>query len=212
MFVLLGICVLLLILFLLGRRFLIGTLAVTDLDFKILYEIDKRKGNKPEDVSRNYALSGDCLFYDGRFSEAAEHYSIALNNAKKKRNIYAIRHMLILSLFLSENTENISVFIHQQRSTSLDGLGKNYKEAEERYYDFIELFLEKDYNGAIMAIQPLLNDAGIGLLNSRKIMVNYLMSIAFCWLGNTTAEAQCKLQVLEADKNRKTIFSFFCSK
>ena len=212
LFVVLGICLILLVLFIFGRQFLIGALSVIDLDYKTLYDIDKRKGNKPENVSINYALSGDCLFYEGRFSEAAENYGEALKHTKKKRCIYAIRHMLILSLFLSENTENIGALIAQQRSTSPKGLGKGVKESEEKYYDFIENFLKGDYNGAIMAIQPLLNDGAIAILNSRKLLVNYLMSIAFSWSGNAEAQAHCKSQVLEADKNRKTIFSYFCSK
>lgn len=186
------------------RRFSLNLIRCTDLDMKLAYELDKRK-DTPKNREHNLMLMTDVYFYNGNFERAIECGAELLNISKKDDIICTARHNLILSHFLAGNYSEALKLIGEQRNVKM----KNKNEAEycAAVYDYIELYLNAEYEKAIEKNDLILSNDRNLLMNSRKVLAVFVKMMAYEKLGNEEAVKECEQEIISIDKNRLTYFS-----
>lgn len=184
-----------------SRNVFLGYLNVYELDFYTVYELDKRK---EKNEMHNLQLLIKFYFYTGEFKSAIECLDTMMNLNLKLSDISMARHMKILSLFFEEDTDSLLVLIQQQYAMSKIAMKNS---ADKSYYEFIEKYLSGKYEEAIQTIKNALNEKNINFLNSKKVLVFYLMFMAYEKMGNISRMQECVDAILLADKNKRTFFS-----
>lgn len=198
-----GVCLVLLVLFLhIARRITLGSLFAIDLNVRTVYELDKRNS---KNKLHNLRLLANVYFFEGNFQEAVACCNSILQIVNKKKVVFEVLHMKILSLFFLEQLQEASALILQQRE-----MAKTYGlaiEQKDLYYVFIEKYFMNQYEEACQTIQKALSVKNIEIQNSKKVVVFSLMRMAFLKLGKMDRANICTQQILQADKNHQTIFS-----
>ncbi len=186
------------------RRLYIAHKIMGELDMRIAYELDKRP--LPFFKNHNYKLLYYTHFFVGDFLNAISVCDEALEHTKNKNYTLLARHTKILSLFFSEETENIKELIHKQRELKTTMKGTDF-DFMFRQYQFIEVYLDADYERAMETIIDFLGDEKESIYNSRKIVFMQFQKM-LCIKNNDTEGVQnCNLEILKCDSERRTFFS-----
>lgn len=185
-----------------ARKVLMGILFAIDMDFHVLYELDRRSAKHE---LHNIKLLIDICFFDGQFQKVVEYADRILQLSSKPADVYMARHQKILSLFLMEKNEEIQELIAQQNQLNKDK--KLQTGNGSLYYDFIMAYLRKEYGSAIQCIKEILNEKNIEVLNYKKVLVHYFMLLAYQKMVDTEQIQKCKNEIFRADKEYRTWFS-----
>ena len=184
------------------RKVALGTLLGVDLEFRYVYELDKRKNNDRLNLIREQSM----YFFEGDFEKSDECCEKLLSLNLKKQEEYLVKSQLIYSrFFIDDSDSSVIELISDQRV-----LASKYKIAEHNrndcYFSFIERYLTVDYERAVMSIENLLNDNNIKLVNSRVVVVCYMLIKAYEKIGDREKIEHYSKKLLSADPNRKTVF------
>lgn len=190
------------LLHILSKVFL-GNLAAFELDLPTVYLLDKRS-DKHEIYNLNLLLK--VYFFDGNFEEVIVCSDKLLKITSKKNDVFSVRHLKIMSLFLAgkQNAEIFSL-IEQQRQLAAES--KRLNQDTHLYYTFIEEYLHCNYEEALQTIKKLLQVKNIQIQNHRKVLVYYLMYLSFNKIYEFEEMEKCKEEILLADKHQRTFFS-----
>ncbi len=186
------------------RRLCLGYKQIFELDMRAVYNFERRK--LPFYKNYNYKLLYYTHFFEGDFLKAISVCDESLEHTKSKKYTLLARHTKILSLFFSEGTQNIKELISQQRE-----LKEIVKSADFdfmlRQYQFIESYLDGDYEKAMETVIDFMSDEKESVYNSRKIV--FLQFQKMLYLKNNDAEGieNCNAEILKCDSKRKTFFS-----
>lgn len=185
------------------RKIFLGNLAAFELDLPTVYLLDKR--SKKHEIY-NSKLLMNVYFFDGDFEKVIICSDKMLKIASKNNDIFSLRHLKIMSLFLAgKETTEIFALIEQQRH-----LATNFKRLNQDtnlYYIFIEKYLHCNYEEALQTMDKLLQVKNIQIQNHRKVLVYYLMHLCFHKINEFEKMEKCKEEILLADKNKRTFFS-----
>lgn len=115
-------------------------------------------------------------------------------------------HTKILSKFFGEDTEDINELIEQQRElkTSVKGAEMDFMFTE---YQFIEAYLEKNYDKALETVISFLSDEKESAYNSRRIVFQQFQKMLCLKKNDIQGIQNCNLEILKCDSERRTFFS-----
>jgi len=186
----------------LRRRFILRKLFYVKLNIRKVYEMEKRR-SKNNLYNLRWLLI--ISFFDGDFQKAIICADEILSMTSKKKYVECAIFYKILSYFLTENTDTALFLIEKQ---------KHYTKGKKRnvmlnrgYYDFIEAFIAEEYDEALDTIRQVLIRKNSNAQNIDKVLVNYLMRMAFLNKGDLNNAQNCTVEILVADKQRNTYFS-----
>ena len=185
------------------RKVFLGNLAAFELDLLTVYLLDKR--SEKHEIY-NSKLLMNVYFFDGDFEKVIVYSDKILKIAYKNNDIFSLRHLKIMSLFLAgKETTEIFALIEQQRHliTNFKGLNQDIN----LFYSFIEKYLQCNYEEALQTINKLLQVKNIQIQNHRRVLVYYLMYLCFYKINDLEEMEKCKEEILLADKNKRTFFS-----
>lgn len=185
-----------------SRKLFLGMLIAVDLDWHTMYMLDKRSENKK---SYNLQLLMNVYLNDGEFCKVLDCADELLRLSSKPQDIYIATHQKILALFFSNNITQISELIEQQRAITREC--KIPSNDDNIYYTFIENYLRGQYDNAIQVIKPLLATKNIEVFNNKKVLINYLMWLAYSKINDSNQMQACVNEILSADKYNHTFFS-----
>lgn len=149
------------------RRLVIGHKIMFELDMRTAYNLDRRKN--PLFKNYNNKLLSYTYFYEGDFSKAVSVCDETLGRTKNKAHTLIAAHTKILSKFFGEDTGDINELIEQQRElkASVKGVEMDFMFTE---YQFIEAYLEENYEKAMELVLSFLKNEKESVYNSRKIV------------------------------------------
>ena len=185
-----------------SRRVFLGNLYAYELEFRLVYELDKRNETFG---TYNLRLLTEALFYEGDFQKTIECCDKLLSSSVNLNERYEIIHKKILSLFMNKEYEAVLLQIQEQRRT----FSEHIVQEDEMCYVFIEEYINGNYDGAIEAIQQNLLIKNIDALNYKKVFFYYLMLVAFEAKDDPKNVSECKKEILFADSLQKTYFANF---
>lgn len=185
-----------------SRKIFIGKLAAFDLDYDIVYLLDKR-GEKHQ--THNIKLLMQKHFFNGEFQEAIICANKIIEINSRKDILYNATHYKILSLFLNQQIDEILTLIELQDNLSTDNTLRI--QDANIYYEFIKKYVDRNYNEAIKIIKNLLQSQDIDTQNHKKVLIFYLIKMCCEKINDFEQIKKCNNEILLADKNRKTFFS-----
>ena len=186
------------------RRLSLGYMQIFELDMRAVYNFDRRKLSFFK--SYNYKLLYYTHFFEGDFFKAISVCNEAIEHTKNKKYILLARHTKILSLFFSEGTQNIEELIREQKELKATVKSKDF-DFMFKQYQFIEAYLDDDYEKASKTVTAFLSNEKESVYNSRKII--FLQFRKMLCLKNNDAEGvqNCNSEILKCDSERRTFFS-----
>lgn len=140
-------------------------------------------------------------FYEGNFENAVLYANKIISLSKRDSDIYLARNVEILSLFLSENFCELNKLIKLCKAQNT-----NYQ-ADLSYCLFVENFLEGNYEQAVSMVEKILKDKRIDFLNSKKVVVYYLVRLAALKMGNSDLINSSTQEIMKSDIYGRTFFS-----
>lgn len=186
------------------RRIIIGYMVIFELDARTSYELDKRA--LPFYKDYNNKLLYCAHFFEGDFLKTISLCDESLERTKSKKYTLLARHTKILSLFFSEGTQNIKELIQEQREFKATVKSKDF-DYMFRVYQFMEAYLDGDYEKAMETVLTFLSDEKESVYNSRKIVFMQFQKMLCLKNGDTEAVQNCNLEILKCDSERRTFFS-----
>ena len=186
------------------RRICLGYKAMFELDMRSVYNSERRKS--PFYKSYNYKLLYYTHFFEGDFFKAISVCDEALEHTKSKKYTLLARHTKILSLFFSEGTQNIKELISQQRELKATVKSKDF-DFMFRTYQFIEAYLDGDYEKAMETVVDFMSDDKESIYNSRKIVFMQFQKMLLIKKDDAEGVQNCDLEILKCDSKRRTFFS-----
>ncbi|MBQ9913264.1 MAG: hypothetical protein IJO73_03445 [Clostridia bacterium] len=186
------------------RRICLGYKAMFELDMRSVYNFERRKSPLYKDY--NNKLLSSVYFSEGDFLKAISLCDEMLGCTKSKKTALYACHTKILSLFFSEGTQNIKELIREQRELRDTVKNKEF-DFMFRQYQFIEAYLDNDYEKASETVTAFLSNEKESVYNSRKII--FLQFRKMLCLKNNDAECvkNCNAEILKCDSKRRTFFS-----
>lgn len=186
------------------RKMILGKLMCYDLDFKMIYELDKRK-NTSHNRYYNSKLLMRAYLYSGFFDRVLELSDVVLLSPKDEDRFFAI-HMRILSLFFKGEYKDISLLIESQKKM-LNNMKSVELDEYVQIYSCIESFVYGDYLNTIYIADNIFSQRGIEKLNHRKILIFYILKLASAHLNDVERMALYDKKIIECDPNRYTFFT-----
>ncbi len=189
-----------------SRRLMLSVFVAKDLDFRVVYELDKRKNNE----LRNLNLESNMYFYEGDFDKAILACEKIMKLSSKKEEVCSARTQIIISKFFascsSDLDKSILDLIDKQRKFESDNNLRDNKLANQ-YYIYIENYISEEYEKAINSIESLLEEEGVETFNSRMVVICAMLVLAYKKLEDEEKVKYYTDKILSADPNRKTVFS-----
>ncbi len=186
------------------RRLSLGYKQIFELDMRAVYNSERRK--LPLYKSYNYKLLYYTHFFEGDFFEAISVCDEALGQTKSKKYTLLARHTKILSLFFSDETQNIKELISQQKELKATVKSKDF-DFMFRTYQFIEAYLDGDYEKAMETVVDFMSDDKESIYNSRKIVFMQFQKMLLIKKDDAEGVQNCNLEILKCDSKRRTFFS-----
>ncbi len=186
------------------RRICLGYKAMFELDMRSVYNSEHRKLPLYKDY--NDKLLSSVYFSEGDFLKAISLCDEMIGYTKSKKTVLHARHTKILSLFFSEGTENIKELIQEQRELKATVKSKDFA-FMFRTYQFIEAYLDDDYEKAMETVFAFLSDEKESVYNSRKIVFLQFQKMLCIKNDDAEGEQNCNFEILKCDSERRTFFS-----
>ena len=186
------------------RRLSLGYKAMVELDMRGVYNFERRKS--PLFKEYNSKLLSSVYFSEGDFLKAIYLCDEMIGSTKNKKTILYARHTKILSLFFSEGTQNIKELIREQRELKATVKSKDF-DFMFRTYQFIEAYLDGDYEKALETVTSFFDDEKESIVNSRKIIFMQFQKMLCLKNGDAEGVQKCNLEILKYDSERRTFFS-----
>lgn len=189
-----------------SRRLMLSILVAKDLDFRVVYELDKRKNNE----LHNLNLESNMYFYEGDFDKAIVACEKIMKLSSKKEDVYSATTQIIISKFFDSCSgdldKSILDLIYTQRKFEADNNLRGNKLANQ-YYTYIENYISEEYEKAINSIKSLLEEEGVETFNSRMVVICAMLVLAYKKLEDEDKANYYIDKLLSADPNKKTVFS-----
>ena len=195
-----------------SRRLMLSISVAKDLDFRVVYELDKRKNNE----LHNLNLESNMYFYEGDFDKAIVACEKIIKLSSKKEDVYSATTQIIVSKFFDSCSgdldKGILDLIYNQRKFEADN-NLRYNKRANQYYTYIENYFSGEYEKAINSIESLLEEDGVETFNSRLVIICAMLVLAYKKLEDEDKAKYYMDKLLSADPNKKTVFSrntLFC--
>lgn len=185
------------------RKVTLGTLIAHDVDFRTLYNLEKRE-DKPRHKNYNLKLQSDMSFFNGDFDNVILYSTEIIENANEE-DAYNARHLQILSFFILKEFDKALDLICVQKKTI--GIDSNTLEICNNYYFFIESFIAKKFSIAIEFLSSILVLKDTEKLNNRKVIVYYLLMLTYIELNDSEQIKDCERKIIASDIHNLTFFS-----
>ncbi len=202
--IVLGFCVTTVLILLLRffRRVALGALMGVDLEFRYVYELDKRKNNEKLNLIRKQTM----CFFEGDFRKSSECCKKLLSLNLKKQDEYLVKSQLIYSrFFIDDSDSSVLKLSNEQRDLATKRKIIEHSR-NDCYYKFIENYISGDFDSAVKSIENLLNDDKIKLVNSRVVTVCTMLVKGYKKLEDEDKVRYYSKMILSADPSRKTVF------
>lgn len=187
------------------RKIMLGKLLGYDLDFKAVYELERRK-DKPKNKYYNLKLLANLCFFSGDFPRTLACSSELLTSEKSEDRCYAM-HMRILALFIMGDFTEILTLIDSQEKLLID-MKIADSNNHSQIYSFIKSFIQGEYKEAISVANKILSQKDMEKLNHRKILIFYFLRMTYIKLNDTENAKMCANQIIACDPNRNSFFRF----
>lgn len=192
------------VIFWLLRRLSLGYKAMVELDMRGVYNLERRKSAFWKDY--NNKLLSSAYFSEGDFFKAISLCDEMICSTKNKKTVLFARHTKILSLFFSEGTQNIKELIREQRELKATVKSKDF-EFMFRTYQFIEVYLDGNYEKALETVTSFFDAEKESIVNSRKIIFMQFQKMLCLKNGDEEGVKNCNSEILKCDSERRTFFS-----
>ena len=181
-----------------ARKVYIGSLIAVEVDFDSVYELEKRS---EKHKAHNLKLLINTAFYNGKFHDVVGYADELMETSGNHADVFFAKHKKILSLFLLET--DVDSLIEEQMNEN------NTLLTEEVlcYYNFIESFSSNKFDYAISSMEKALTGENIEIQNHKKVLIYYLMKLAYLKNEDNDNANKCMEKLLLADKAKRTIFS-----
>lgn len=185
------------------RRMIILGLSEKNLDFKTVYDLEHRK-DKGRHKVYNLQLLANCHFISGDFEELISCTQNILSLSNVRDACYA-RHLQIITYFIIGRYDEALDLIKAQEE-AFHKIKKKSAETYNIYYMFIKLFLSGEYADAVEELKKFFSDKNFDALNSRKIIVYYLMRSAYVKLNDRKNVQLCTNEIIKCDPYCNSFF------
>ncbi len=187
------------------RKIILGKLMCYDLDFKMIYELDKRK-NIPRNQYYNLKLLMKVYLYSGDFAGVLQLSNVVMSSEKDEDRFFAT-HMRILALFFMGEYKDTSLLIDSQKRL-LSEMKSIESDEYSQFYSCIESFIHGEYNNTICIASNIVSRGDIEKLNHRKILLFYVLKMASVQLNDADSTLLYSRKIIECDPKRNTFFSW----
>ncbi len=198
-----GACAIMVLFLIYARRTVLNSLIMSDLDLRTVYELDKRKNNE----LHNLKLLINVYFYDGDFENMISCADQILNLNSSPLDIAMATGHKITALFLLNREEDALNLIEKQKELFSSQNNSSQNPKDNIYCEFIESYINGNYEAAIEAIKKAFNTKNFEISNHIKVKTYYLMRMAYLKLNDKKHVETCAKELLSADKERRTFFT-----